>query len=116
MKQRVEEMEREAQKLRELQAAAAAESASGDGDHVGADGSAPMDAEDDKALADGRSVFVGNVRFSIKERRSSIPHCANQLRWTTVLRQKRSRVTSRRVGLLTESLFYVTSSPGIQKG
>jgi hypothetical protein len=66
MKQRVEEMEREAQKLRELQAAAAAESASGDGDHAGADGTVPMDSEDDKALSDGRSVYVGNVRFLLK--------------------------------------------------
>ncbi|TFY83854.1 hypothetical protein EWM64_g178 [Hericium alpestre] len=58
MKQRVEEMEREAQKLKELQAAA--ESANGGGDQHSAEGS-PMETEDDKALADSRSVFVGNV-------------------------------------------------------
>lgn len=57
MKQRVEEMEREANKLRELQAAAEnAERASSE-----ADTSVPMETEDDKAAADSRSVFVGNV-------------------------------------------------------
>ena len=55
MKQRVAEMEREAEKLRELQAAA--ESAS---TPDGADGATP--SEDDKTAIDGRSVFVGNVR------------------------------------------------------
>ena len=58
MKQRVEEMEREANKLRELQAAAEkAEHASSE-----VDTSVPMETEDDKAAADSRSVFVGNVR------------------------------------------------------
>jgi len=57
MKQRVAEMEREAEKLRELQAAA--ESAS---TPDGADGAAPL--EDEKAAVDGRSVFVGNVDYS----------------------------------------------------
>lgn len=56
MKQRVAEMEREAEKLRELQAAA--ESAS---TPDGADGAAPP--EDEKPAIDGRSVFVGNVRL-----------------------------------------------------
>lgn len=54
MKQRVEEMEREAKKLRELQAAAEA-SASAEG------GDGNMDAEDDKTASDSRSVYVGNV-------------------------------------------------------
>ena len=54
MKQRVAEMEREAEKLRELQAAA--ESAS---TPDGADGAAQP--EDEKPAVDGRSVFVGNV-------------------------------------------------------
>ena len=53
MKQRVAEMEREAEKLRELQAAA--ESAS---TPEGTDGTA---TEEDKPAIDGRSVFVGNV-------------------------------------------------------
>ncbi|KAG5646421.1 hypothetical protein DXG03_003471 [Asterophora parasitica] len=59
MKQRVAEMEKEAKKLRELQAAAeeANNAASGD------DG-VPMETEEDKSLADGRSVYVGNVDYS----------------------------------------------------
>lgn len=57
MKQRVAEMEREAEKLRELQAAA--ESAS---TREGSEGAAP--SEDDKTVVDGRSVFVGNVRLT----------------------------------------------------
>jgi len=57
MKQRVAEMEREAEKLRELQAAA--ESAS---TPSGTDGAAPSD--EDKNAVDGRSVFVGNVDYS----------------------------------------------------
>ena len=54
MKQRVAEMEREAEKLRELQAAA--ESAT---TPDGTDGAAALD--DDKTAIDSRSVFVGNV-------------------------------------------------------
>jgi len=57
MKQRVAEMEREAEKLRELQAAA--ESAS---TPEGTDGTAPL--EEEKTAVDGRSVFVGNVDYS----------------------------------------------------
>ncbi|KAG2339910.1 hypothetical protein BDR05DRAFT_1003034 [Suillus weaverae] len=60
MKQRVEEMEREAKKLRELQAAA--ESANG-GSATEADQGVPMETEEDKSIADGRSVFVGNVDY-----------------------------------------------------
>ncbi|KAG2043077.1 hypothetical protein BDR03DRAFT_1005969 [Suillus americanus] len=60
MKQRVEEMEREAKKLRELQAAA--ESANG-GSVTEADQGVPMETEEDKSIADGRSVFVGNVDY-----------------------------------------------------
>lgn len=55
MKQRVEEMEREAKKLRELQAAAEQASNNGDDDGV------PMETEEDKSDADNRSVYVGNV-------------------------------------------------------
>jgi polyadenylate-binding protein 2 len=58
MKQRVEEMEREANKLRELQAAAA-ESNNADGGE-GETGEA-METDEDKSVADSRSVFVGNV-------------------------------------------------------
>ncbi|KAF5363659.1 hypothetical protein D9756_000851 [Leucocoprinus leucothites] len=59
MKQRVEEMEREAKKLRELQAAAE-QAASGS---EGGDG-APMETEEDKTAIDSRSVYVGNVDYS----------------------------------------------------
>jgi len=65
MKQRVAEMEREAEKLRELQAAA--ESAS---TPEGTDGAAPL--EDEKASIDGRSVFVGNVRPVFRSFRDAI--------------------------------------------
>lgn len=56
MKQRVEEMEKEAKKLRELQAAA--EQAS---NTSGAEEGVPMETEEDKLAADGRSIYVGNV-------------------------------------------------------
>lgn len=57
MKQRVEEMEREAKKLRELQAAAEqASNATGNEDE-----GVPMETEEDKTAADGRSIYVGNV-------------------------------------------------------
>ena len=51
-------MEREAKKLRELQAAADQASASGD-----ETGSLQTDGED-RTAADGRSVYVGNVSFN----------------------------------------------------
>lgn len=56
MKQRVEEMEREAKKLREMQAAAEKAADTSEGGE-----SAPMDTEEDKNLIDSRSVYVGNV-------------------------------------------------------
>lgn len=56
MKKRVEEMEREANKLRELQSAAEkAEQSSQGSEQV------PMETEEDKAAADSRSIYVGNV-------------------------------------------------------
>ncbi|KAH8999381.1 hypothetical protein EDB92DRAFT_2081439 [Lactarius akahatsu] len=61
MKQRVEEMEREAKKLRELQAAA---ESSASVEQAEGDESMPMETEDEKALIDSRSVFVGNVDYS----------------------------------------------------
>ncbi|TFK56058.1 RNA-binding domain-containing protein [Heliocybe sulcata] len=60
MKQRVEEMEREAKKLRELQAAAEKAAAGSEGE--GGEG-VPMETEEDKAAADSRSVYVGNVDY-----------------------------------------------------
>jgi hypothetical protein len=61
MKQRVKEMEEEAAKLRELQAAAAAASASSDPDANG-EGGVAGETEEERAAADERSVYVGNVR------------------------------------------------------
>ncbi|KAL1761392.1 hypothetical protein FB107DRAFT_201164 [Schizophyllum commune] len=58
MKQRVEEMEKEAAKLREMQEAAEKASESG------VSGGAPMDTEEDKTAADNRSIYVGNVDYS----------------------------------------------------
>ena len=58
MKQRVEEMEREANKLRELQAAA--EKQEGDPSITGG-AAVSMDTEEDRSEADGRSIFIGNV-------------------------------------------------------
>ena len=58
MKQRVAEMEKEAKKLRELQAAA--EEAN---NAVGQD--AAMETEEDKTMADSRSIYVGNVCTAI---------------------------------------------------
>jgi hypothetical protein len=62
MKQRVEEMEREAKKLRELQAAAESSTTV---EQVDGDEATPMETEDDKALIDSRSIFVGNVRVTL---------------------------------------------------
>lgn len=59
MKQRVEEMEREASKLRELQAAA---EKSENPDAATDDAAVPMETDEDKAASDGRSIYVGNVR------------------------------------------------------
>ena len=57
MQQRVEEMEREAKKLREMQAAAEAGS--------GVDENGNQESEDDKAVSDIRSIYVGNVRGTL---------------------------------------------------
>ncbi len=54
MKKRVEEMEKEAMKLREMQAEQ--EQANG-----GIDTGGPMETDEDKSAADGRSIYVGNV-------------------------------------------------------
>jgi len=60
MKKRVEEMEAEAAKLRELQADA--ERQQGVDGEEGA--GASMESEDDRQAADERSVYVGNVDYS----------------------------------------------------
>jgi polyadenylate-binding protein 2 len=72
MKARVAQMEEEAAQLREMQAAAEAESAT----HASADGhSQDMETDDDRQAADGRSIYVGNVR-SLLHADTSAP-CAN---------------------------------------
>jgi hypothetical protein len=86
-------MEREANKLRELQAAAEKEASSGD------DGSA-VGTEDDKLLADGRSVYVGNVSVAIPEASSLGP--TTDLRLIMEPHQKRFKCISKPVELLTE--------------
>lgn len=93
MKQRVEEMEREAKKLRELQAAAESQSAAGG---AGTNQGVPMETEEEKAVADSRSVFVGNVGLVILT--CSFTQFA-VTRSITVQLQKKSRVISRLVGL-----------------
>ena len=54
MKKRVEEMEQEAMKLREMQAQAEQENG-------GADSGGNMETDEDKSAADNRSIYIGNV-------------------------------------------------------
>jgi len=63
MKKRVEEMEAEAAKLREMQAAAEKQLQEAGAGSVTA-GSDVMEAEDDKQATDDRSIYVGNVDYS----------------------------------------------------
>ena len=90
MKQRVEEMEREANKLRELQAAAEKQEHGG----AGGDASVPMETEDERAQADSRSIFVGNVCLYYLLPSNSKP---TPVRSTTLRHQKKFSSTSRRV-------------------
>ena len=119
MKQRVEEMEREANKLRELQAAAEKK----EQEEAGADGTVPMETDEEKAAADSRSVYVGNVRVALVvccvcvcvwalTRRGVSSSC----RSTTARLRKRSSNISSRVGRLTGLQFFVTSLQAILKG
>lgn len=55
MKKRVEEMEKEANKLREMQAEQEQANAS-------MDTGGPMETDEDKSAADIRSIYIGNVR------------------------------------------------------
>lgn len=96
MKQRVEEMEREAKKLRELQAAAESQSTIGG---VATDRGVPMETEEERAVADSRSVFVGNVGLDIWCRFSPFsPLKMAVVRSITVQPQKRFRDISRLAG------------------
>lgn len=100
MKQRVEEMEREANKLRELQAAA--EKAER-GSVEASDTSVPMETEEDKAAADNRSIFVGNVS-SPCSRSPLITRRINTFSHRSIIqrRPKKFRLTSRPVVSSTE--------------
>jgi polyadenylate-binding protein 2 len=59
MKQRVAEMEMEAEKLRQLQAAAESAPSNASEETSGFN----TETEEDKAAADSRSIYVGNVRY-----------------------------------------------------
>jgi hypothetical protein len=111
MKQRVEEMEREAKKLRELQAAAESSTAV---EHPEGEEGVPMETEDEKALIDSRSVFVGNVR-------NTCPHFGPRLilsthRWIIVRQLKISRPTSKHAVPSTASQSSVTNLQATPKG
>ena len=109
MKQRVEEMEREAKKLRELQAAAEKAANGSEGGENG-----PMEAEEDKTAIDSRSVYVGNVCLL-----AALPSPDTQFltfRWITVPLQRKYKVTSNHAVPLIGSLFFATSSLAIQRG
>lgn len=95
MKQRVEEMEREANKLRELQAAAEKAEQSAGGEQV------PMETEEDKAAADGRSIYIGNVCFGFYIH-AVLKHTHSVKRWTIRLHPKKFNNTSRPVAPSTE--------------
>jgi hypothetical protein len=112
MKQRVEEMEREAKKLRELQAAAESSTAI---EHQEGEEGVPMETEDDKALIDSRSVFVGNVS-------DTCPYFCPPLTLPTrcrsiIVRQlKISRPTSKHAVLSTVSQSSATNLQVTPKG
>jgi hypothetical protein len=115
MKQRVEEMEREAKKLRELQAAA--ESSTSMEQPEGEEGAA-METEDEKALIDSRSVFVGNVSHTCPHSVFPLPSPKHSCtpRLIIVRRPKTSRPTFKRVAPSTVSQSSVTNSQVIPKG
>jgi hypothetical protein len=122
MKQRVEEMEAEAKKLRELQAAAEKSAETG---ASSANGEA-METEDDRQAADERSVYVGNVSTTSSDKRvceyANVWDCVPPVwlvlvsRLTTTPRLRTSKRISKHVGQSTESPFCVTSSLVIRKG
>jgi len=112
MKQRVEEMEREAKKLRELQAAAESSTAV---EHPEGEEGVPMETEDDKALIDNRSVFVGNVSDT---RPYYGPRLTLSIRYRSIIvRQlKISRPISKHAVPSTVSQSSVTNLQVIPKG
>ncbi len=112
MKLRVEEMEREAKKLRELQAAA--ESSVNVEQAEGEEEPMPMETEDEKAAIDGRSVFVGNV--CDLSSLLGIPRLPALHRSTIVRQQKISRHIFKLAAPSTASPSSVTSSRVTLKG
>ena len=119
MKQRVEEMEREANKLRELQAAAERASQTDSTE----DPAGLMVTDEEKAAADGRSIYVGNVSAVIRitpPLLQLMPSCSTFhscfARLITVLLRKKFRVTSKRAVRSTESPSSATSLLAIQRG
>jgi hypothetical protein len=115
MKQRVEEMEREAKKLRELQAAAESSTSL---EQTEGEGGLPMETEDEKAMIDSRSVFVGNVSDPMLMPLFIPPpsKCFCTYRLITVRQRKISRPTFRRVVPSTASPSSATNSRVIPKG
>jgi hypothetical protein len=111
MKQRVEEMEREAKKLRELQAAAESSTAA---EHTEGEEGVAMETEDDKALIDSRSVFVGNVSDTcLYFGRLTLP---THYRSIIVRQLKISRPTFKHAVQSTESQSSVTNLQVTPKG
>src|SRR6266403_690929 len=112
MKQRVEEMEREAKKLRELQAAAESSNAV---EHPEGEEGVPMETEDEKAMIDSRSIFVGNVSDTYS---NFGPHLTLHAHYRSIiLRQlKISRPTSKHAVPSTVSQSFVTNLQVTPKG
>lgn len=115
MKQRVEEMEREANKLRELQAAAEQANNADSSEDTGM----PIVTDEDKAASDSRSIYVGNVSI-IFWTRILLPLINGPFfhvdRLTTVPLQKRFRYTFKLAARSTELQFFATNSLVTQKG
>ena len=112
MKQRVEEMEREAKKLRELQAAAESSTAV---EHPEGEEGVPMETEDDKALIDSRSVFVGNVSHTCPDFRARLT-LPTRYRSTIVRQLKISKLTFKHAVPSTVSQSSATNLQVTPKG
>ena len=96
MKKRVEEMEAEAAKLRELQAAS-----EGPQDGSGSNAGEAMETDDDRHAADERSIYVGNVRKFHLFQSAFMTDIHLLHRWTIVHLPKRYKHISRPAVLLT---------------
>lgn len=105
MKARVREMEAEAEKLRTMTADAPSAGSTGSGGEMAADF-----GEESAEVVDGRSIYVGNVSFSVCR------GTADWRRWTMGRRQRSSRRTFRRWGRSTGLRYCATSLRGIPRG